>query len=160
MPANLVDQQWLYIAVIFFGIIAYIAWKRWREHHWIKQRFGNERVHAISFGINYFGRASEEGLPRRCRGFLILFPDRLFFRSHPEKLEITITGSAITRIHHGYQHKGVDLHQSVMKIDFLTGDQEEDTVAFKVPYPPQWMHVIENTLSGEDPKRRTDKVSQ
>ncbi len=159
MQANLVDQQWLIIAIIFFGIIAYIAWRRWRERQWIKKRFGNERVHAISFGIGYYGRASDDGIPRRCRGFLILFSDRLFFRSHSEKLEITITGDSITRIHHGYQHKGVDLHQSVMKIDFRMDDQVEDTVAFKVPYPPQWMRMIEYTLLGNNGIKAAEQVS-
>ena len=38
------------------------------------------------------------------------------------------------------------LHQSLVKIDFINSQNEKDTVAFKVPYPPQWMQAIENTL--------------
>lgn len=28
------QQQWLIIAVVFFGIMAYIAWVRWRDRKW------------------------------------------------------------------------------------------------------------------------------
>jgi hypothetical protein len=40
----------------------------------------------------------------------------------------------------------VDLHQSLVKIDFLNDQDQKDTAAFKVPYPPQWMQAIENAF--------------
>jgi hypothetical protein len=40
----------------------------------------------------------------------------------------------------------VNLHQSLVKIDFLNSRIEKDTAAFKVPYPPQWINAIENNL--------------
>jgi hypothetical protein len=33
-----------------------------------------------------------------------------------------------------------------MKVDFLNNQGQEDTAAFKVPYPPQWIHAVETTL--------------
>ncbi len=39
-----VNQQWIIIAVVFFGIIFYISWLRWRERKWIEKRFGEERA--------------------------------------------------------------------------------------------------------------------
>ncbi|MEJ2101512.1 MAG: hypothetical protein P8X68_16265 [Desulfobacterales bacterium] len=38
------------------------------------------------------------------------------------------------------------MRQSLVKIDFLNDRYQKDTAAFKVPYPPQWMQAIENTL--------------
>ncbi len=139
-------QQWLIIAVIFFGIMAYIAWIRWRDRKWIDERFGNDKIVAMSFGVNFFGSATEPGSPRRSSGFLILLSDRVFYRSRFKKLELEIPAAQIARVYHDKTHKGVNLHQSLVKIDFVNSQNQKDTAAFKVPYPPQWIQAIENNL--------------
>ena len=144
------NQQWVVIALVFFGILAYIAIIRWRDRKWIDARFGNKNLRAISFGVNYFGRATEPGNPRRSSGFLLLLPDRLFYRSRVKKIELEIPGDRIARVYHDRTHKGVDLHMSLVKIDFINADDQRDTAAFKVPYPPQWMQAIERTLVKKD----------
>jgi hypothetical protein len=100
----------------------------------------------MSFGVNYFGKATEPGKPRRSSGFLLLLPDSLFYRSRVKKIELQIPGNRIARVYHDKSHKGVDLHQSLVKIDFINDQNEKDTAAFKVPYPPQWINAIENSL--------------
>ena len=140
------EQQWLIIAVLFFGIIGYIALMRWRDRKWIEARFGSRAILAMSFGVNFFGRACEPGKPRRSSGFLLLLSDRLFYRSRVKKIELEIPGARIARVYHDRTHKGVDLHQSLVKIDFLNDQNQKDTAAFKVPYPPQWMQAIENAF--------------
>jgi hypothetical protein len=100
----------------------------------------------MSFGVNYFGSATEPGAPRKSSGFLILLPDRLFYRSRLKKLELEIPADSIARVYHDKSHKGVDLHQSLVKIDFINKEKQKDTAAFKVPYPPQWINAIENSL--------------
>ena len=143
-------QQWVYFALIVFGIIAYVAFIRWRDRRWIEERFGSQNVRAMSFGVNYWGSASEPGKPRRSAGFLLLLPDRLFYRSRIRKIELEIPASKIARVYHDRNHKGVELHQSLVKIDFLNSNGERDTAAFKVPYPPQWINAIEQTLVKKD----------
>lgn len=143
------QQQWIIIAIVFFGIIGYITWMRWRDRRWIDERFGSRPILAMSFGVNFFGKTSEPGKPRRSSGFLLLLSDRLFYRSRVKKIELEIPAARIKRIYHDRTHKGVDLHQSLVKIDFLNDRNQKDTVAFKVPYPPQWMQAIENTLLKE-----------
>jgi hypothetical protein len=140
------NQQWIYIAVIFFGIIGYISFIRWRDRKWIENRFRGQKVLAMSFGVNYFGRASEPGKPRKSSGFLLLLPDRLFYRSRTSRLELSITGNKIAHVYPDNSIKGVNLHQSVMKIDFINENDDKDSAAFKVPYPPQWIQAIENNL--------------
>ena len=139
-------QQWIIIALVFFGILAYIVIIRWRDRKWIDARFGSQNLRAMSFGVNYFGQATEPGKPRRSSGFLLLLPDRLFYRSRVKKIELEIPGDRIARVYHERTHKGVDLHTSLVKIDFINSDDQRDTAAFKVPYPPQWMQAIERTL--------------
>ena len=134
------------IALVFFGIMAYIAWIRWRDRRWIDERFGSNQVIAMSFGVNFFGRATEPGAPRKSSGFLLLLPDRLFYRSRVKKLELEIPAASIARVYHDKTHKGVNLHQSLVKIDFINQENQKDTAAFKVPYPPQWINAIENSL--------------
>ena len=140
------NQQWLLIAVVFFGIIGYIAWMRWRDRKWIDARFGSRQILAMSFGVNFFGTASEPGKPRRSSGFLLLLSDALFYRSRVKKIELEIPGSRIARVYHDRSHKGADLHQSLVKIDFLDDHNQKDPAAFKVPYPPQWLQAIENAF--------------
>lgn len=134
------------IAAVFFGIMAYIAWVRWRDRRWIDERFGSHKIIAMSFGVNYFGSATEPGAPRKSSGFLLLLPDRLFYRSRLKKLELEIPAASIARVYHDKSHKGVDLHQSLVKIDFINKENKKDTAAFKVPYPPQWINAIDNSL--------------
>ena len=140
------QQQWILIAVVFFGIIGYISWMRWRDRKWIDARFGSRPILAMSFGVNFFGKTSEPGKPRRSSGFLLLLSDQLFYRSRVKKIELEIPGARIARVYHERTHKGVDLHQSLVKIDFVNDQNQKDTAAFKVPYPPQWMQAIENAL--------------
>ncbi len=140
------NQQWILIAVVFFGIIGYIALMRRHDRKWIDERFGSRPILAMSFGVNFFGRSSEPGKPRRSSGFLLLLSDQLFYRSRVKKIELEIPGNRIARIYHDRHHKGVNLHQSLVKIDFLNDQNQKDTAAFKVPYPPQWMQAIENAF--------------
>jgi hypothetical protein len=140
------NQQWIYIALIFFGIIGYISFIRWRDRKWIENRFSGQKILAMSFGVNYFGRASEPGKPRKSSGFLLLLPDGLFYRSRTARLELSIPGHKIAHVYPDNSIKGVNLHQSVMKIDFINENNNRDSAAFKVPYPPQWIHAIENNL--------------
>ena len=148
--STLLQNQWIFIALIFFGIIAYIALIRWRDRKWIDQRFGLDKVRAMSFGVNYFGCASEPGAPRRSSGFLLLLPDGVFYRSRMANIELTIDGRNIKAVYHDNTHKNVSLHQSVVKINFINTAGEKDTAAFKVPYPPQWIMAIKNTFLKTD----------
>lgn len=149
MPDVLANQQWMLIALVFFGIIAYIAIIRWRDRKWIERRFGDIPILAMSFGVNFFGRASDPGKPRRSSGFLLLMPDRLFYKSRMAGLELEIPGSKIAQVYPGTSIKGVSLHQSVMKIDFLNESGQKDCAAFRVPYPPQWIKAIQNHLQAD-----------
>ena len=145
------NQQWIYIALIFFGIIGYVAFIRWRDRKWIETRFGDQKILAMSFGVNYFGRASEPGKPRKSSGFLLLLPDQVFYRSRTARLELSIVGRKIAHVYPDNSIKGYNLHQSVMKIDFINEHDEKDSAAFKVPYPPQWIRAIENNLLKNNP---------
>ena len=139
-------QQWIVIALIFFGIIGYIVWVRRRDRKWIDKRFGLDRIRAMSFGVNYFGLASDAAAPRCSSGFLLLLPDRLFYRSRITGLELEVPGDRIVGVRHGTSHKGVELHQSLVKVSFLDSEGRKECAAFKVPYPPQWISAIETTF--------------
>ncbi len=140
------NQGWLFIAFIFFGIIGYIAFIRWRDRNWIEKRFGDQKILAMSFGVNYFGRDSEPGKPRKSSGFLLLLQDQIFYRSRTARLELSIDGDNIVRVYPDNSIKGYNLHQSVVKIDFINENDDRDAAAFKVPYPPQWVQAIENNF--------------
>ena len=147
MEKFIVGQQWLLIALIFFGVILYFSWRRWQDQKFIDACFGKDRLLALSFGVGCFGRAGQSGAPRRRNGFLVLLPDALFFRSHSGNVEVKVPVAAIVRVYHGRSHKGVELRQSLVKVDFIAERDRRDTLAFKVPYPPQWIRAIENACN-------------
>lgn len=141
----LLQQQWLVIAG-FFGIVFFMIWIRYRDRKWIENRFGKNRAKAMSFGVNSYVMASRPGKPKISSGFLLLLPDRLYYRSRFGHLELDIPADRMVRVYHGTSLKGVELNQSVVKIDFYSTLNQKDTVAFKVPYPPQWISAIDITL--------------
>lgn len=145
MPGIFLNQQWLVIVLAFFGFLGYAAWNRWQDRRLIENRFGFDNVQAMSFGVYYYGRASDSGPPRRKSGFFLLLPDCIYFSARRAKLEIQIPFQNIHRVYPGSTLKGVNLHQSVVKIDFINQQKQKDTVAFKMPYPPRWIQLIENT---------------
>ena len=56
------NQQWIYIALIFFGIIGYISFIRWRDRKWIENRFSGQKILAMSFGV-FIQLANDLGVP-------------------------------------------------------------------------------------------------
>jgi hypothetical protein len=142
----LLQQGWLLVGFVLVGVIFLIAWMRGRDRRWIADRFGQDRIVIMSFGVNYFGRIREAGGPRRSSGFLLLLRDRLFYRSRLTGLELEIPGDRLVRVYPDRSHKGVDLHQSVVKVEFFDEQGRRDAAAFRVPYPPQWIDAIKATL--------------
>jgi hypothetical protein len=145
------DQQWLLIALAFFGVMGYVVWIRWRDRLWIDRQYGLDRVRIMSFGVNYFGTASRPVTRRPSSGFLLLLPDRLVYRSRLAKQQVEILGDQITHVTHGKSIGGVELHQSVVKIKIEDPNKGRETIAFRVPYPPQWIAAIRASFiaSGE-----------
>jgi hypothetical protein len=151
---HFINNQWFPIALIFLGIILYVFWIRRQDNRWIEKRFGDDNILVMSFGVNFFGIASESGKLSKSSGFLLLLSDRLFYRSRMTKREFEIMGSRITGVTHGNSIRGIDLNQSVMKITFLDDMERTDTAAFRVPYPPQWIRAIENLAKRKPEKKR------
>ncbi len=140
------DNNWQIIGIIFFGIIFYIAWIRYKDKKWINRKFGAEKVLVLSFGVIYFSINSRGSIIQN-NGFLLLLSDRLFFKSKNSKIEMEILKEDITRIYHSASHKGIELNRSVINIDFLTKDKKIDSAAFKAPYPPQWIKAVKSAFN-------------
>ena len=136
-------QQWFLFGLLFFGAIGYVAFIRWRDRVWIDRNYGLENAKMMSFGVNYFGLASESSKLRTSSGLLLLLSDRLVYRSRFRHITLEINGDHIIGISHGTSHGGVKLHQPAMQIAFRTAEHERDAAAFKVPYPVQWMKAIQ-----------------
>lgn len=135
-------QQWLLFALLFFGAIGYVAFIRWRDRVWIDRNYGLDNARMMSFGVNYFGLASETSRLRTSSGLLLLLSDRLVYRSRFRRITLEINGANIIGISHSTSHGGVKLHQPTMQIAFKTPENTRDAAAFKVPYPVQWMTAI------------------
>jgi len=148
---TLLNQQWMLIALLFFGFLAYVSLIRRRDQRWIEKKFGSGNVVISSFGVVYLGAQSDVGPIRRRRGFLILTRDRLYFRNRWSGVELDIPGSSILEVYHDVRHRGEEIHQSLMMVDFINENKRRDTAAFRVPYPPQWIQATLTTLKKRKP---------
>jgi hypothetical protein len=151
-----VEQYFGWPALLAFGLffLAFLAHSRQRRRKdlaFIEKRFEGVKPIITGFGVTYYGREADSAPLRRRKGFLLVMPDRLFFRSRAgEEWEAFSTG--IRDVTHGVRHKDCDLRQSVMIVDYEAPDGDGDRVAFQVPYMPQWIKAIEIKLMKIPPR--------
>ena len=69
MPNFLIKQQWMFIALVFFGIIAYIAWVRWRDRRWIEGSFRPPDNSGDEFWSHLFWPGRRTGLTAQKQRF-------------------------------------------------------------------------------------------
>ena len=143
---GITNPNWLIFALIFLGIIFYLAYMRQRETKRITDKFDKDQIVITSFGVNYYGLESEPGGPLRSAGALVLLKQGIYYRARYAKRELYVPGSAITYIGVTNVHKGKDLHQTVVVLQFISEDGREDKAAFRVPYPAQWIAAIKSNL--------------
>jgi hypothetical protein len=140
------NPNWLIFAVLFILIMFYLVYMRQRETKRIADKFDKDRIVITSFGVNYYGLESEPGGPLRSAGALVLLKDGIYYRARFANRELYIPGSVITYIGVTNVHKGKDLHQSVVVLQFLSEEGREDKAAFRMPYPAQWVAAIKSNL--------------
>ena len=138
--------SWILFALLFFGFLFFVSRQRRLDKKWIQDQLGHRRILTESFGVIFFGLADDSAPPRRTKGVLVLLADGLFFGRRRDPKNLDIPGDRITRVYHDTVHKGVDLKQSVVKVDFLNEWGHEDTAAFHAPYPPEWIMAIEEVF--------------
>ena len=143
---GLTNPNWLLFALIFLGIIFYLAYSRQRETKRILDKFEKKNIIITSFGVNYYGLESEPGAPLRSSGALVLLKDGIYYRARHANRELFIPGSSITYLGVSQSHKGKDLHQTVVVIQFLNQDGREEKAAFRIPYPAQRVAAIKANL--------------
>ncbi len=143
---NLNNSSWLVIAAIFSGVIFYLVYMRSVESRRVERKFGKDEIIISSFGVNYFGRESEPGRPLRSSGVLVLVKKGLYYRARWRKRELFILGSTITYIGVSDVFKKKSLYQHAVIISFLSKEGKDDKVAFRIPYPAQWINAIKLNL--------------
>jgi hypothetical protein len=146
---GITNPNWLVLALLFLAVIFYLAYMRQRETRRILSRFAKEEIIITSFGVNYYGLDSEPGGPLRSSGALVLVKNGVYYRARFARRELFIPGASITYIGVSNQHKGKDLHQNVVVIQFLSPEGREDKAAFRIPYPAQWVGAIKANLIGK-----------
>jgi hypothetical protein len=156
---GITNPNWLIFALIFLGIIFYLAYMRQRETKRITDKFDKDQIVITSFGVNYYGLESEPGGPLRSAGALVLLKQGIYYRARYAKRELYVPGSAITYIGVTNVHKGKDLHQTVVVLQFLSPEGREEKAAFRMPYPGQWVAAIKSNLldkQAQAPKKPRD----
>lgn len=142
------------IGIFFLSVIAVMTGFTYRDKRWVRKNYKREEIVALGFGIVCYGLDSEQGAPKKHKGFLLIHKNGVLFKSRFSDILYDIPGNSIQKAYHGDSHKGAKLYQAAVKIDFLTapesGDPETvETIAFKMAYPPQWIKIIGKTFMAE-----------
>jgi len=103
-------------------------------------------VIVVSFGVTFYGCESSPGRLVSHTGVLILLRSGLLYRTRFLGREFRIPKEMISNVYVSKRHKGKNLFQYVMKIDFVNKNGDADSAAFRVPYPKQWFSAIERSL--------------
>jgi len=156
---SLANPNWLIFAVLFILIMFYLVYMRQRESKRIAGKFDKSEIIITSFGVNFYGLESEPGGPLRSAGALVLLKDGIYYRARFSSREVMIPGTSITYIGVTNTHKGKDLHQTVVVLQFINQEGKEEKAAFRMPYPAQWVAAIKSNLlekKAEAPKKPHD----
>ncbi len=149
---GITNPGWLSFAILFLGIIFFMAVVRQRESKRIMEKFNSDDIIITSFGVNYFGLESEKGGPLRSSGALVLLKNGLYYRARYRKKELFIKKGTITYIGVSDVHKRKPLYQNVVVIKFVNDDGNEEKAAFRMPYPNQWIMAISKNLVAGNPR--------
>jgi hypothetical protein len=141
------NQSWIYIFLIFLAVIGYFSFMQRRDTNFVLAKFGRENILLSSFGVNYFGLASEPGGPARSAGILVLVKDGLYYKARFSKRELFIPGNHLKKIEIVDVFKNKPLHQKVLAFVFIDGEGKEDKTAIRIPHPGQWVDAIKATFS-------------
>ncbi|MFP4617221.1 MAG: hypothetical protein ACLFMZ_00130 [Spirochaetaceae bacterium] len=137
------DQSWLIMGFIIFGLIIFLAVMRSVESRRVHNKFSSDSILLTAFGVNYFGLSSEPGKPLRSAGSLVLVRDGLYYRARFLKREVFIPGDTISSLEVVDYHKGINLHQKALAINFRNKDKgSPDRAVFRIPYPNNWITAI------------------
>jgi hypothetical protein len=144
------------IAIFFLCVITVMTGLTHRDKQWVKKNYTKEDIVALGFGITCYGLDSDNGAPKKHKGFLLIHRGGVLFKSRFSEILFDIPGESIQKAYHGVSHKGKKLNQSAVKIDFITSPtgsdpEDTDTIAFKMAYPPQWIKIIGKTFIAESP---------
>jgi len=120
-----------------------LAGVRFLETRRIERKFPKDRIVISSFGVNYYGLASEPGPPRRSVGALVLLKDGLYYRARYLNLEVFIPGGALTKIEVVDSHKGKLLYHKMLSFAFVNENKKMDSAVFMMPHPSQWWNAVE-----------------
>ncbi|MFO7850509.1 MAG: hypothetical protein R6V67_11160 [Spirochaetia bacterium] len=137
------DQSWLIMGFIIFGFIILLAVMRNIESRRVYKKFDNDSILLTGFGVNYFGLSSEPGKPLRSAGSLVLLKDGLYYRARILNREVFIPGDSISGLEVVDYHKGINLHQKALAVNFRNKEKgSPDRAVFRIPYPNNWITAI------------------
>ena len=142
---NSSNFSWIFFAVVFFGVVAFLAILRRIETKRLYERYTEEDIILLSFGVNFFGCETEPGGVKRSSGALVLTKTELYYRSRYKKYDLTMNGSTIAQIDVTDQHKGKPLNQQAIAVYFVNEEGYKDKAVFRIPHPVKWVNLM-NTM--------------
>lgn len=137
------NLSWILFAVLFLGAVAFLAIIRQIEIRRIYQKFNEEDIILLSFGVNFLGCESDPGRRlRKSSGALALTKTELYYRARYRNEDLTIEGKSFAQIDITDTFKGKPLHQHAIAIFFINEEGSKDKAVFRIPHPAKWVNLM------------------
>ena len=78
---NFFEQYHIFIiGCLFLSILIGMTFFTWKEKQWVKKNYNKKDIIALGFGITCFGLASDQGVLKKYKGFLLVHKKGLIFK--------------------------------------------------------------------------------
>lgn len=134
--------MYYFLAGLFILGVVLFRWFFQRDMKRVRMQFKKDDIVIASYGVRFYGLASESGGLLNSGGQMILLKKGLYYKGRFDNRELFIPKENIISIAVTDFHKGEPTIGKCLAFYFTNSNNETDRAAFELPYPKQWVDAI------------------
>lgn len=144
--------MYYFLAGAFIFAVFFFMWFLQRDMKKVRKKFNEKDIVIASYGVRFYGLASEPGGLLNSGGQMILLKSGLYYKGRFDKRELFISKGDLLSIAVTDFHKGEPTIGKCLAFYFTNKDGKIDRAAFELPYPKQWVDAIKFYSESENKK--------
>ncbi len=136
----------------FIFAIVFFRWFLQRDMKKVRGMFKEEDIVMASYGVHFYGLASEPGRLLDSGGQMILLKNGLYYKGRFDKRELFISAKDLVSIAVTDFHKNEPTLMKCLAFYFNSSGDKIDRAAFELPHPKQWVDAIKHYFENENKK--------
>jgi hypothetical protein len=140
------------LASAFIFAIVFFKWFLQRDMKKVRGMFKEEDIVIASYGVHFYGLASEPGGIIDSGGQMILLKNGLYYKGRFDKRELFISAKDLVSIAVTDFHKNEPTIMKCLAFYFTGSGGKIDRAAFELPRPKEWVDAIKYYFENENKK--------